>query len=195
MRHTWVLRLCLVGLSSAALSAHAATVQYDLQGKAGFGLLAGNQNTTINGTPGSGGEIGAGITLNDATNALTVNVGWGTGNGFTNLTGNGVAAHIHGITTNPAPGSFTQDANVLINLDSGPGWNPSSTNGFINQTVTLTPAQVIALNEGRLYVNVHTGTNGGGEIRGNIVPVPEPTALGALALGATLLTHRRHRRA
>jgi hypothetical protein len=192
MRHTWVFRLGLIALSSLALSAQAAIVPYDLQGKAGFGLLAGNQNTAINGTPGSGGEVGTGITLDTNTNALSINVAWGTANGFTNLTGPGIAGHIHGITTNPAPGSFLQDANVLIGLDSGPGWDPSATSGSIHQTVNLSAAQVTALNEGRLYVNVHTGANGGGEIRGNIVPaVPEPTALGGVALAITLLLQRR----
>ena len=69
------------GLSQAAL------IQFNLLGKGGAGLLSTNENGAIAGTPGSGGEIGAGIIYDDVTKMLTINVGWGTGNGFTNLSG------------------------------------------------------------------------------------------------------------
>jgi len=63
----------------------SAIIEFDLLGKAGPGLLPGNEAPT---TPvGSGGEIGAGIFFNDVTLQLTINVGWGSGNGFTDLTG------------------------------------------------------------------------------------------------------------
>jgi hypothetical protein len=170
-----------------ALSAHAAIINLDLLGKAGAGLLAGNENGTILGTPGSGGEIGAGIFLNDVTLQLTVNVGWGSGNGFLNLTSNANNSHIHGPTAASGAGAFTQDANVLFNL---PRVSDSLSNGSISTTVTLTPTQVTELLAGRYYVNVHTGTNGGGEIRGNIV-VPEPSNLALISLGGFFLARRR----
>jgi hypothetical protein len=135
-----------------AASAQAATIPFDLQGKAGPGLLAGNQNTTVLGTPGSGGELGSGILFNDVTNLLTINVGWGSGNGFTNLTGNANAGHIHGLTASAAPASFTQDAGVMIGLDNLPGWNPSATSGGFNGSVTLDDPQEIALFEGKLIL-------------------------------------------
>src|SRR5512133_3816754 len=72
----------------------AAIVSFDLRGKAGTGLLPGNENATLAGTPGSGGELGAGIFFNDVTNLLTIDVGWGSANGFTDLTGNASAGHI-----------------------------------------------------------------------------------------------------
>ena len=181
----------------AALSAfgavtQAAIVSFDLQGKAGPGLLPGNENATLAGTPGSGGELGAGILFNDVTNLLTIDVGWGSANGFTNLSGDAIAGHIHGPTASAAPASFTQDASVWIPLDSVPGWNPSASAGGFNGSVTLTDPQEVALLEGRLYINAHTGTNGGGEIRGNLIPVPEPSTIGLVGLGAALflLRHR-----
>jgi hypothetical protein len=33
--------------------------------------------------------------------------------------------------------------------------------------------------------------NGGGEIRGNLIPVPEPSTVGFIALGAGALMRRR----
>jgi hypothetical protein len=40
------------------------------------------------------------------------------------------------------------------------------------------------LNDSLWYVNIHTSTFGGGEIRGQIIPVPEPATTGLLTAGA-----------
>jgi hypothetical protein len=179
----------------AVVSPALATItQFDLVGKAGPGLLPGNQNTVISGVPGSGGEVGAGISFNDSTNQLLVNLGWGSGNGFTNLSGNANGFHIHGATASSAPASYNEDAGVIIPLDSLPGFNASATSGGLtNTTVTLTATQATQLFAGRLYINVHTPTNGGGEIRGNLLPVPEPAIGGLIALVAIPMGMRRRR--
>lgn len=187
---TTVSTLLAAGLAFAA-STQAATVPFDLQGKAGAGLLSGNQNGTVLGTPGRGGELGSGFLFNDVTNLLTINVGWGSGNGFTDLTGNAIAGHLHGPTASAAPASFMEDAGVWVGLDNLAGWNPSATNGGFNGSVTLTDPQETALFEGRIYMNVHTGTNGGGEIRGNLIQVPEPSTVGFVAFGAAAFLLRR----
>ena len=46
---------------------------------------------------------------------------------------------------------------------------------------------------GRTYLNVHTATNGGGEIRGFLVAIPEPVtaAMAMAALGAVAFRRRR----
>src|ERR1043166_5080738 len=170
---------CLV--AAAFSGARADILDISLQGTAGMGLLGGNENPAVVGG-GSGGEVGAGILFDTVSLQLTINIAWGSGNGFTNLTGNATAGHIHGPTTSPAPMSFTQNASVMIGLDSVPGWNPSATNGGFNGSVTLTPTQATALNEGRLYINVHTATNAGGEIRGYLI-VPEPSSIALIVLG------------
>ena len=103
--------------------------------------------------------------------------------------------HIHGPTPSAAPASFNESVGVMIGLDNLPGWTNSASNGGFTGTVTLTPTQVDFLNAGRLYINVHTSTNGSGEIRGNLLPVPEPGtyALLVIGAGALLVTARRQR--
>jgi hypothetical protein len=190
----------LLGLSLALLiavtyPASAAVHFFDLNGNAGAGLLPGNENHVINGTPGSGAEVGAGITYDDVTNQLLVNIAWGSANGFTNLTGNATAGHVHGATTNSAPVGFSQDAGVKEFLSTLGGWNASaSAGGCSNCIVTLDATEETELLAERYYINVHTGANGGGEIRGHLVlGIPEPTtfALVGLTLLGLGVTRRR----
>jgi hypothetical protein len=168
------------------LSANAAIINLDLLGKAGAGLLSGNENGTIAGTPGTGGEFGQGIFFNDVTLQLTINVAWGSGNGFMDLSSAANNSHIHGPTLSGGVGSFTQNADVLFNL---PRVSSSASNGSIATTLNLNATQATELLAGRYYINIHTGPNGGGEIRGNIVP--EPSSVALLSLGVLVLMRRR----
>jgi hypothetical protein len=175
-------------------SAMGDIIPFDLLGKAGAGLLSGNENGAIAGTPGSGGELVAGITYDTATNVLTLNAGWGVGNGFTNLSGDATMGHLHGPVTSAAPAGFLENASVKYGLDNVPGsWNPSATGGGYVGIVNILEADEAALLAGRFYMNVHTGINGGGEIRGNLVAVPEPASIGIGALAAAALLLRRKR--
>jgi hypothetical protein len=152
---------------SIVVQTNAAIIHFDLIGTAGNGLLAGNEPSVSVG--GSGGEIGAGITFNDQTLVLSINVGWGSGNGFSNLTSAVNNQHIHGPTANNYGNGFTQLAGVDIGLTN---ISNSPTNGTIVQNVTLTAAQKTNLYNGKYYINVHTANNGGGEIRGFLVALP-----------------------
>src|SRR5262245_29512446 len=123
-----VVLLTFVFVVGIAASARATVIPFDLVGTAGTGLLAGNQGGVLNGTPGSGGEVGAGISFDDATNILTINTGWGSGQGFTNLTGPTTGGHLHGPTASAAPTSFSQTAGIKYPLDTLPAgvtgtWN------------------------------------------------------------------------
>ena len=98
---------------------------------------------TTNGT----GTVAA--TLDTATKMLTYTVT------YSGLTGPATAAHFHG----PAdPGA---NAGVLVPL-SPPLTSP------IKGEATLTPAQVTDFMDGKVYANVHTAENKGGEIRGQL---------------------------
>ena len=167
-------------------NANAAVVLFELQGAGGAGLLGSNEVPPVAGG-GSGGEIGAGISFDDVTNILTINVGWGSGNGFTDLTGDATAMHIHRGDQNTAGG-------VAVNLGVLPGFSASASNGGFSGDVSLSAADATDLIGGDLYINVHTAANGGGEIRGNFAAVPEPTSAGLACvalLGGVLVRRRR----
>ena len=187
-------RLLPLTLLALATAAPAAIIQFDLIGTGGPGLLFTNEPSVASG--GTGGEILGGITFDNVTKLLTVNVGWGTANGFTNLTGNATNAHIHGPTATANGNGFTETATVMIGLTSGGvTYNNSASGGSITGTSTtvLSAAQENALMTGRTYLNVHTAANGGGEMRGFLVVVPEPASAlaGLTVLGAMALRRRR----
>ena len=93
---------------------------------------------------------GWGIVRFDAsTNAVTL-FAWHTG-----LTSGSVAAHIH-------------QANVGINGPVIVGMTAISADTWVGSG-TLTAAQALALNTDGMYLNVHTTTFGGGEVRGQVV--------------------------
>jgi glucose/arabinose dehydrogenase/plastocyanin len=84
---------------------------------------------------------------------------------YAGLSAGSMASHIHG----PAPaGGF---ATVMIDLAPFHFGGFGTTNGTISGRVLLTPAQKSAMLNGLTYVNVHSTTFTGGEIRGQIAPV------------------------
>ena len=171
--------LFLALFTAAAVQLHGAIIPFDLQGTAGIGLLPGNEPGSITG--GTGGEIGAGITFDTATNLLSINVGWGSSQGFTDLSSTASASHIHGPTTSINGSGFTQTAGVLFTLTRSSSAVTGGT--FTTAPILLTAAQATDLNNGKYYINIHTATNGGGETRGFIIPaaVPEPASAGILS--------------
>jgi hypothetical protein len=100
----------------------------------------------------STGKGKADLTLNTATKELSWNVTW------EGLTGDAVAAHIHG------PADKGANAGVMVQLGVQ-GTPPKSP---LTGKMVLTDAQIADLNAGKAYVNVHTPMNKGGEIRGQV---------------------------
>jgi MYXO-CTERM domain-containing protein len=148
---------------------------------------------------GGAGRMGSGsvmITLSGTT--LTFS-----GGTYSGLSANATAAHIHGPGLPLNQGGLP--AGVLYTLGGGAGSviPLGSTAGTISGTVnlvanpngtTFTVAQQLAqLNGGQWYVNIHTSTFPGGEIRGQILLVPEPATwtLGGLGLLGLLAWRRR----
>jgi hypothetical protein len=188
-------------IAALTFSCPAAIIQFDLIGSGGPGMLFTSEPGVLSG--GSGGEILGGISFDDVTKLLAINVGWGSANGFTNLTGNSTNAHLHGPTINAngndGSADWMQTAGTMINLQGGiaPGFvnNSSLSAGTITGTGTtpLTPAQESALMTGRTYINIHTVANPGGEIRGFLVPIPEPAGAAFAFAAAGVLALRRRR--
>ena len=87
---------------------------------------------------------------------MTKDVTWSVN--YCGLSGPAAAAHIH---CGAAAGA---NAGVAVNLD---GTNLASP---IQGSGSMTDAQLADLQAGKCYVNIHTASNKGGEVRGQLVP-------------------------
>jgi len=153
----------------AAWSTHAAVVDFSLSppgSSSAVGLSPLNEVPAATNSTGSGGELPPGIFLNTETRQLGFAIGYGSSAGFTDLTGPASAMHFHG----PAPAG--SNASVIINLAPFhiPAANPAA-GGQILGAVTLTTNQLDFFLNQLVYVNIHTATYQGGEVRAQLIPV------------------------
>lgn len=109
-----------------------------------------SQEVPTNTSTGTGSTTG---TYNATTNSLQYNVAW---NG---LTGAATVGHFHG----PAAAGTNASPIIFFNLVNNGGA------GTATGTIVLTDAQEADLLAGKWYSNIHTATNTGGEIRGQVV--------------------------
>lgn len=125
--------------------------------------IAGAQ-TTYHANLYGGGEVpasgslgigSASLLLNAAQDLITVNMTW------TNLGANATASHIHG------PGAIGVNAAALFALT---GVSAATSGTIPQQSFAITPTQVGYLQSGLLYVNIHSTSFPGGEIRGQFLP-------------------------
>jgi FixJ family two-component response regulator len=125
-----------------------------------FTALSGTQEVPSVATAGTGL---AAITINTAASTIQAHVN--SGNGLV-----AVAAHLHDwfAGTNGA---------VLIPLAQDVG----NADHWFATDAALDADGLIALNAGRLYVNLHTAANPGGELRGQILPSTVQLAFNSLA--------------
>ena len=139
--------------------------------------LLGVNEVPANASPASG--VGT-VVLNAAGTLITVDESW------SGLTAPATASHIHG----PAP--VGMNAPVIFAFTGV----PAATSGAIpEQTFAITAAQAIQLQGGMFYMNVHDSVFPGGEIRGQLTLVPEPSTWALFGLGAAGLLWSMRRRA
>lgn len=137
-----------------------------------------NLSSSIDGAQAGTGSAASGsatLTFNDVTNEIT----WS--GSFSGLEGDYAASHFHGPA---APGV---GAGVALGFDVDlDGGNRSGT--FVGNAVISASlgADVLA---GLWYINIHSGSYPGGEIRGQVVPEPGTALL--LGLGMLGLSLRR----
>ncbi len=125
------------------------------------------------GTCGAGGT-GTGtasITLDTGTNLLSWNISW------SGLSGALLFAHFHG------PALPNQNAGVQVGIVG----NPSIGNAV------LLAGQVADILAGLWYVNIHSTTFNGGEIRGQVVPEPATALLVVAGLIGLSVSMRRRK--
>ena len=156
---------------ATALSAGVASAQSTYEA-----FLDGLSEVPPNGSPATG--IGT-VVLNALQTQITVDENW------SGLLAPATASHIHG------PATAGVNASVLFPFTGV----PAATAGAIpTQTFSITAAQVTYLQSGLLYMNVHTAVFPGGEIRGQLLLIPEPSALPLLGLGLGAVAWRFRRK-
>jgi len=183
-------------LCACAFNARATIFSYRVS-------LDGPSEVPVNTSPGFGvGEVD----YNDVLHTLFV------GFYFSNLVGTTTASHIHAATTSP----FAGTAGVATTTPTFAGFPLGVNGGVYTNTLDLTLASswnsafvtanggtftsaegalAAAMASGRAYLNVHSSFAPGGEIRGFLVAVPEPSALAVFGLGASALAWKARRRA
>jgi hypothetical protein len=171
------------------VSVRAAVFQYSV-------TLDGPSEPTA--SPGTGSGL---VTYDDAAHTLALQLT------FSGLLGPTTASHIHAPTAAP----FTGTAGVATTTPYFTGFPIGVTSGSFANTLDLTSASsynssyitanggtpataevalAAAMASGKAYWNVHTQTFPGGEIRGFLVAVPEPTTLALAGLGLMGLAAR-----
>ncbi|MCR9294459.1 MAG: CHRD domain-containing protein [bacterium] len=192
---SWIALLCMFLVWQASQVQAALVFSVNLDG--------GQENPPV-----STNAFGVGtLVLNDAQDRLTMNlriegldfVGQG---GLDTGANNVTAMHIHRAPVGTNGGvvfgliSPNHDVNndLLITPFEGGADIFSAWDAAEGNSTTLT-AQLASLLAGELYFNVHSTGFAGGEIRGQIVGVPEPSSAGAfLLVGLGLGMLRRNRR-
>jgi hypothetical protein len=169
----------LSSLATLLLATSAGATSYTISASAD-----GAQETPPVITLGTGTLTG---TYDDVTNSLI----WsGT---FTGLNSGTTTAHFHGPA---APG--VGPAGVQVGMTGGANIFPLGvTSGAFSGSATITDTQESQLLAGLWYMNIHTATSAGGEIRGQVyaVVVPEPSTAALLGLGLIALARSRRRQA
>src|SRR5262245_3821649 len=153
-------------------------------------FLNGPSESPPNASPGTGFAL---VTYDSGAHTLHVQVT------FSGLTAGASASHIHAATALP----FTGTAGIATTMPSFPGF-PSGTSGTYDNVFDLTltssfssafltasggtasgaeAALAAALAANKAYLNIHTSNFPGGEIRGFLAVVPEPSSLALLGTG------------
>ena len=162
---------------SAAAPAHANILLFT-------GALSGANELPPNLSPGTGV---AWVKIDDVSLAMEVSVT------FAGLLGGVTAGHIHCCTALPGVGNIgiatvtptltgfpsaviADSYNHIFDMNLAGSWNPDFITGHGGTTASAFAALLPGLNAGRAYFNVHSTTNGGGEIRGFLQAVPEPSS-------------------
>jgi CHRD domain len=156
-----------------------------------YAIMDGPSESPANASPGTGFGL---VNYDSVAHTLAVHVD------FSGLTGTTTASHIHAPTLVP----FTSTAGVATTTPTFAGFPLGVTSGSYTNVLDLTlassynPAFVsanggttasaeIALTSsfatGQAYWNIHSSTFGGGEIRGFLIAIPEPTSCVLIALG------------
>lgn len=166
-------------LSMGAGAATAATQVYSFN-------LNGLQEIPINASPAAGSMQ---ITIDDTAGLMTYQ--------FTafNLSGSFAAAHIHSAlpgVNGPVVFNLVTPADYSGPVTFGPSVTVANSWALLGQNETIASALAAQINASpwSYYVNIHTSTFPGGEIRGQLAPIPEASTWAMMAAGLILVGWR-----
>ncbi len=157
--------------------------------------LSGASESPPVASPGTGSVT---VTIDDATFMMRVQAS------FADLLGTTTVAHIHCCTALPGAGvvgvatvtpTFTGfPAGVTagsydhtFDMSLASSWNASFLTASGGTTATALARLMTGIDDGAAYFNVHTSAFGGGEIRGFLAPIPEPSTYALMLAGIALV--------
>lgn len=146
-------------------------------------------------SPGSGSVR---VTIDDATFMMRVQAS------FADLLGGTTAAHIHCCTALPGtgivgvatvtptftgfPGGVTSGSyDHTFDMSLASSWNASFLAASGGATAPALARLMTGIDDGAAYFNIHTTAFGGGEIRGFLAPIPEPSTYALMLAGIALV--------
>ena len=186
---TFMYLASVAAVTLAASAAQGAIVQYSAS-------LNGPSESPPNGSPGIGSAT---FDFDTITHSLTMSIN------FSGLVGTTTVAHIHADTAFAGTGT----AGVASGLTS---WTTGLQSGSYNNTINMLSSAtygsaylaahggtaasaetdlLAAMSNGRAYLNLHSTTYPGGEIRGFITLVPAPGMLALIGMCGVLTGRRR----
>jgi hypothetical protein len=164
---------------------HGALLSYTVN-------MSGPNESPANASPGTGSGT---IDYDDFFHTLKIQFT------FSGLTGPTTASHIHAATTVPFAGTAgvatttpyfagfpigvtSGSYSNTLDLTQSSSWNSSYISANGGTPATAEAALANAMASGRSYLNLHSSTFTGGEIRGFLTAVPEPSSAALVVLGA-----------
>lgn len=167
--------------------------------------LSGPAESPANNSLGTGFAT---VTFNDHDFTMRVEVS------FSGLTGNVTASHIHCCTSTPGvstAGVATQTPTFVgfplggtsgtydhtFDMTNAASWNTAFVNAHGGTTGSAFDDLLGGVGTGKAYLNIHSTTFGGGEIRGflQLAPVPEPETWAMMLAGLAAIGGIARRRA
>ena len=162
-------------------------------------LTGANENPAVN-TPGFGSAV---VDVDTTAMTLFVDITFG---GLVGLT---TASHIHCCMVPPTNAPVATQVPFFINFPLGvtsgayqntfdmtlaSSWNPTFITDHGGTPASAFADLLAALSKGQPYLNIHTDEFPRGEIRGQLIQVPEPATLAIFGVGLAGLTAIRRRK-